>query len=251
MKKQGKDEKKLPDEIALSEVFPNNPLKQVAFEVRFQRSLRVLCDIGNFQEKLGSEFIFTGREEILLPGEPPALGYGFAHRGGNLIVKAGEDRFAVIVTQYEHFEWFASEAMKQAGRFCDLFRIQTFKRVGLRYVNKIEVIYDGQEFLLERYVHPYVDLSRLEPAMLSRFSVELLTEKPDCKFNTRSAFASNPNPMNPEGSYILDLDAFIEKETCLAELSNVLTLLHNQAQIEFLTHVTEEYKTFMRSKNAH
>lgn len=249
MKEPQKDEKKLPDEKALSEVFPNNPLKQVAFEVRFQRSLKVLCDIGNFQEQLGSEFIFTGREETLFPKEPPALSYGFAHCGGNLIVKAGEDRFAVLVTQYEHFEWFVDEVMKRTGQFCDLFRIQTFKRIGLRYVNKIEVTYDGQDFLLEKYVHPYVDLSRLEPALLNRFSVELLTEKPDCKFNTRSAFASNPNPMAPEGNYILDLDAFIEKETGLAELSNVLALLHNQAQIEFLTHVTEEYKTFMRSRN--
>ena len=246
LKQKVKTEIKVPDQNALDEVFPNNPIKQVAFEVRFHRNLKVLRDIGEMQDQLGPQFSYSGREEILFPREPTALSYGFVHSNGTLIVKAGEDRFAVLATKYDNFELFLAEVMQWTSRFCSLFHITNFNRVGLRYINNITIQHDANSISLQRYVNPYVDLARIEPANLKQFSVELLTEKPDCKFNTRSAF--NSNPLSAEGIYILDLDAFIETATVLDDLARVLELLHCQSQIEFLTHITEEYKKIMRRK---
>lgn len=248
MKKQTKvrNQEKCPDDAALEEVFPNNPLKQVAFEVRFQRNLRVLRDIGEMQDELGPDFSFSGREEIRFPNEPPALSYGFVHRNGILTVKAGEDRLAVLVTRYEKFEDFVAEVINWTQRFCALFHVSKFKRIGLRYVNNIGIPKSGSSFLIDRYVNPYIDLERTGQERIREFSVELLTETQDCKFNTRSAFVTPP--LSTEAMYILDLDAFSEAPSGIGQLKGTLDVLHYQAQIEFLAHVTESYKNIMRRK---
>lgn len=238
--------KVLPTDDALLEVFPNNPLKQVAFEIRFQRNLRVLRNIDDMHDQLGPTFTFSGREGIIFPNEPPASCYAFSHQNGNLVLKAGEDRFAVLVTRYYKFESFVAELMNRVTNFCELFHIDSFKRVGLRYVNHISIPQYQSGFLLERHVIPYVDLQRIRPAKLRQFSAELLTDNGDCKFNIRTAFILNPKLT--DGTYILDLDTFVESGTALGQLHNVLETLHKQAQIEFLMHITEEYKEIMRRK---
>lgn len=239
----------LPTEKALLEVFPNNPLKQVAFEIRFQRNLKVVRDIGEVLDRLGDEFAFSGREEIHFPKEPVAQSFVFSHKNRILTVKVAEDRFAALVTRYESFEDFVGEVTKWTNRFCELFSIKNLKRIGLRYVNNMMFPSTNKDFTLERYVRPYVNLPRLGSGNVRQFSVELLTETSGCKLNIRNAFVGPLNSIGIEdATYILDLDAFTEKPTVLIDLGDTLPGLHHQAQLEFLTHITEEYKAIMRRK---
>jgi uncharacterized protein (TIGR04255 family) len=160
-------------------------------------------------------------------------------------VKVWEDRFAIIFTRYETFESFKTEVIERARRFCGMFRIEQLTRVGLRYINNIVVPGDGGTFPFSRYIQPYINLARVESAQVRQFALEVLLQKDDCLLNTRSAFLVKP-PSSPDGIYVLDFDAFVEGETNLEELRGLLDRLHRHIQVEFLNHVTEEYKQQMR-----
>lgn len=121
------------DQAALDEVFPNNPLREVAFEIRFPMNLRVLRDVCEVQEELGREYAGVGREEVQSPNTPTAINYAFSNATLGRIVKVWEDRFAIIFTRYETFERFKAEVIGRAQRFCEMFRIERLTRVGLRY----------------------------------------------------------------------------------------------------------------------
>src|SRR5207247_4101773 len=98
---------------ALDEVFPSNPLKQVAFEIRFPRNLRVISDLSHIQERLGHQFIVSGPETLISPGEQSAIvTYNFSNPKDNLLIKVGEDRYAIIFTKYQKFEIFKAKTLK-------------------------------------------------------------------------------------------------------------------------------------------
>jgi hypothetical protein len=75
--------------------------------------------------------------------------------------------------------------------------------------------------------------------------MEVLMQKDDCLLNARSAFLIKP-PSSQEGIYVLDFDGFIVGAINLKELYVLLDRLHYHVQVEFLDHVTEEYKQQMR-----
>jgi len=58
-----------------------------------------------------------------------------------------------------------------------------------------------------------------------------------------------PQIEEPRGRiYVLDFDAFVTEKDQPSEIDAVLDELHHQIQVEFLEHVTDEYKEIMRGK---
>ncbi len=109
------------DQNALDEVFPNNPLKEVAFEIRFPANLRVTRDVCEVQEEIGLEYSDLAREEIQTPGMAIKINHIFSNSKKGRMVKVGEDRFAIIFAHYETFEIFKAEVVKRTLPFCEMF----------------------------------------------------------------------------------------------------------------------------------
>jgi uncharacterized protein (TIGR04255 family) len=208
-------------------------------------NLRVLRDVCEVQEELGREYSQFGREEVQSPNAPTAVNYVFSNPTLGRIVKLWEDRFAIIFTRYGTFERFKAEVIERAQRFCEMFRIERLTRIGLRYINNIPIPGNGGTFPLSRYVRLYINLARIESAQMKQFAMEVLMQKDDCLLNARSAFLIQP-PSSQERIYVLDFDASVVGEINLKELHVLLDRLHYHVQVEFLNHVTEEYKQQMR-----
>jgi uncharacterized protein (TIGR04255 family) len=230
----------------LNEVFPRNPLREVAFEIRFPVKLRVLRDVYLIQEELGAEYPRFERELIESPATSNSIQYVFYNPARGRIVKIGEDRFAVIFTRYRTFEEFTAEVTSRVQRFCHDFEIGPLTRMGLRYINNIHVHGNGQPPTFSTFIKPYADFDRTGPSTVEQFGIEVLMQRADCFLNARSAFALQPPA--PSGICTLDFDAFIQEEVSLDKMSDFLERSHDHIQIEFLTHVTDEYKHWMRER---
>jgi len=240
------------DQAAIDEVFPYNPLREVAFEIRFPMNLRVMPGVWKVQEELESEYPQLQREETQLLNTVASTSYVFTNPEQGRAARVGEDRFAIIFTQYENFEAFSSEIIKRAQRFCEMFSVERFTRVGLRYVNNIPIsseASDGGVVQLSRYVQPYIDLTRTQShvTQLNQFGLEVILQRDSCLLGVRSALLKNPQS-SLEKVYVIDFDASVEEESKPEKLPELLQELHHHIQLEFLSHITEEYKQLMRGQ---
>lgn len=235
------------DQTDLNEVFPNNPIREVAFEIRFPMNLRIMRDVCDLQVELARRYPNLGVEEIESPTAPTKTGYVFTDPEGGRIIKVWNDRLSIIFTQYKKFEVFKKEIEERSYRFCEMFGIKNLVRIGLRYINNIIISSEDRDFSLLQYVRPYLDFSCVESIQVPQFKIELLMHKEDCLLNARTGIlVQTPSPQ--EAVYILDLDAFVGKQTTLPELAERLEKLHYYIQVEFLSHITDEYKQKMRNK---
>jgi uncharacterized protein (TIGR04255 family) len=238
-----KAERPVPSPDALREVFPTNPLREVAFEVRFPVSLRILRDVFLLQEYLGSEYPHFEREVVQLSGNSTSLNYVFYNQSRGRIVKSGEDRFAVVFTRYKDFGEFRAEVTERVRHFCEMFNVNSLTRMGLRYINNIHVHGNGQPPDFSAYIRPYADF---QSNKIEEFGIDVLMQKADCFLNARSAFA--PQPPAASAICTLDFDAFIQGRPTLGQLDDFLERSHHHIQVEFLNHITDEYKQEMRKQ---
>jgi uncharacterized protein (TIGR04255 family) len=233
------------DQSTLDEVFPNNPLVEVAAEIRFPVSLRVLRDVCDIQDDLGPEYSEVVREEVQIPNGPTRVSYSFTNLALGRTIKVSEDRVAIVFMQYERFETYVSDVIAYMRKFCGLMRIERLTRVGLRYVNNIHIPDDGGVMRLTDYVRPHINPVRIIPEDLVQYRTEVLHQKDEFLLNSRTAFPVRFD--SPEVAfYVLDIDAFIVGERKLADLGDVFGKLHHHIQVEFLGHITEAYKHEMR-----
>lgn len=233
------------DQAALDEVFQNNPLKQVAFEIRFPFNLRVQRDFCEVQNQIKKEYPKFFVEDLEAIEGSLARLHSFRSADDTRSIRVSEDRFTVLFTRYKDFEVFKSEALVRTEAFCRHFSITHCLRVGLRYVNHIEVPREGGFYQITKAVNPYFDVKRATASGPMKFSLEIVMKKPPCLLALRTAFRSKL-PEQPTAIYLLDLDAFLQEETPVEDLGKLLPELHHQVQLEFLSHITEEYKLVMR-----
>lgn len=236
----------VPTPGALQEVFPTNPLREVAFEIRFPVNLKVLRDVFKIQEYLASEYPQFKREVTQLSDISTSVSYLFFDPLRGRIVKSSEDRFAVIFTRYKDFKEFQAEVKERVNSFCKLFSISSLSRMGLRYINNIHVLGNGQPPDFSSYIRPYADFTRTGSTRVEQFGIDVLLQKADCFLNAHSAFAVQPP--SPSGVCVLDFDAFVQGPTALEKMDEFLEKSHYHIQVEFLSHITDEYKQVMRRK---
>lgn len=236
------------DQAALDEVFPNNPLKQVAFEVRYPFSLRVQRDICGVQELVVRDYPVFQVDEVEFIKDSPARLHTFESQDRTQMLRVSEDRFIVVFTKYENFETFKSEALKRTEEFTTQFGITRYQRVGLRYVNNIEVPKEQNAYQVSKVVNPYFDIKRATRDGPMRFQLELTMKKHPCLVTLRTAFGGKP-PDQPNAVYLLDLDAYVLSDTAISDLGKLIDGLHDQIQVEFLNHITDDYKKVMRGQS--
>jgi len=126
-----------------------------------------------------------------------------------------------------------------------MFKVEVLTRMGLRYINNIHIHGNGQRPDFSVYIKPYADFGRTGSKKIEQFGIDVLMQKEDCFLNARSEFA--PQPPAPSAICTLDFDAFTEERTGLGQMESFLEKSHHHIQLEFLSHITEEYKQEMRT----
>ena len=162
------------------------------------------------------------------------------------IVKVSQQNFVIAFTSYTCFEDFKAEVMAKTNVFCEVFDIKSLTRVGLRYVNEINLPSDGQRASMLRYVRPPLDFSRVNIEDVEEFVNQMRIRHKNHMVLLRSALL--PSPGTEKRVYILDIDCHGQGPLQTVDLEATLETYHDTAQRFFLDHITEEFKDIMRGK---
>lgn len=234
-------------EQLLQKVFPNPPVREVAFEIRFNPLLKVQRDVADFQERIVRGYPSYSRERLLIDADEVDA-WRFTSEDGAHTIRLSERSFGFITNRYSSFENYKSELLARLAVFTDVFAVKIVKRVGLRYINNIPVEIDSGQRLLSEYVNPLIDLQRFRVEELTRFACEVRLRKDKGNLTIRTGLINIPPGVTgtvQRGSvYILDLDFYDERELAIPT-SELLDEFHREIQDEFLAHLKEEYLRIM------
>jgi uncharacterized protein (TIGR04255 family) len=227
----------------LDELFAHPSVREVAFEVRFAPRLRIAPEVWRIQDNLAESYPAVSQEVQVQPDGRPLQAYVFANPERHRSVKVSQENFVVIFNEYTSFEDFKQEALERVTAFTREFTIQNFQRVGLRYVNHIE-LRPGQGIQdLRRYVNLPIDMDRFDPASIEQLLTEFRLHSGQHKITVRGALIQVPG--RDGGLFILDFDCYAFTGD-LRSLPAMMDEFHNKIQLQFLEHIREEYKQVMR-----
>jgi uncharacterized protein (TIGR04255 family) len=219
-------------------------VREVAFEIRFAPRLRIAPEVWRIQDSLAESYPTVSQEVQVQPDARALQSYAFANPEERRTVKVTQENFLVVFNNYGNFEEFKEEALSRVKDFAGQFAIQTFQRVGLRYVNHIELAAEQGVKDLQRYVNLPVNFDRFDPASIEQFLTELRLADGEQKITIRGALFRLPGKAG--GLFILDLDCFTQTPVEIGSLPRLMDEFHHKIQIQFLEHIREEFKQVMR-----
>jgi uncharacterized protein (TIGR04255 family) len=228
-----------PEELA--EQFPNAPLREASFEVRFAPRLRITSEIWRMQDALAPEYPTFGTEPTLTP-TGLVQGHYFQTQDGENKVVASQSNFGLIKKRYPGFSKFLEEALSYTNRFCAIYEIPAFTRVGMRYNNQF-LLPGADRMRIAQWVNPFLDLTRVDLAKTTQFAVELRSAFDDHGVTARTALLNDP-----ASAYVLDVDCYVERQCALSELASLLPKFHDTAKKIFLEHMKPALKDEFRRR---
>lgn len=251
--------KALPNEAALpahtiseehlGEIFPRPAVKEVAFEVRFAPRFRIKEQLWRYQDIIANDYPVVSQENMLQPDGRVVVAHVFTNPAAGSVIKISESNFVVAVTKYAAYESFKAEALGRTNGFCRIFELQGFHRVGLRYINHIQLAATEPLSLLVRYVNVPLRFDQFDKRAITQLLSEFCLRFEAHQMTVRGALLQVPSPVNTY-VYVLDLDCYSEGHTegyTESSLEAKVDAFHHAIQVQFLQHVTDEYKQVMRA----
>jgi uncharacterized protein (TIGR04255 family) len=225
----------------LAENFPNAPLSEASYEIRFEPKLRIPAEVWRLQEQVGAACPNFSVENTLVLGGTLMPSYTFASRDRTTIVRVSQQNLGIIMTSYPGFSEFHQKVVEWTGSFCAMYGVESIARAGLRYVNNIIL---PRQAHLGDYVNPFVDLSRFSSDTKNgQFVCEIRSAISDHDLMIRTALIKEPIP-----SYILDIDCYVERSAKPADVPSLLTRFHESAKVTFLEHIRLALKAEFRRR---
>lgn len=228
-----------PEELA--EQFPNAPLREVSYEVRFAPKLRITSEIWRMQEALAPQYPVVGTEpNLTVTGL--VQGHFFQTQDGENRVIISQSNFGLIKKRYPGFTEFLEEALSFTNRFCTIYEITSLTRVGLRYNNQF-LLPGGDRTRIAHWVNPFLDLARVDLARTPQFAVELRSAFDHHGVTARTALLDDPAV-----AYVLDVDCYYDRPCLPTEVTGLLPKFHDAAKRIFLEHMKPVLKDEFRRR---
>ncbi|KKL89499.1 hypothetical protein LCGC14_1914040 [marine sediment metagenome] len=243
--------------IDIEEVFEEPLLTEVVLELRYPTRLKIPNYISEFQEKVINEFPNLKEtilsKLILISKDNPELlhepAWEFENPKNQTRCRISKNRFTLISNKYMSWlEYKSEKGFKEIldftlKCFLDLYSIENFKRLGLRYINKVEIKESTSEWF-KKYFVPLFKIEKYPIESLHENVVRLRVEKEN---QIKVIIQSTIITEDDKDYYILDFDAYSE-DIKKNDLSEKIDLLHKEILKEFHSLITEECRKKMRGE---
>jgi uncharacterized protein (TIGR04255 family) len=225
----------------LAENFPNAPLSEASYEIRFDPKLRIPAEVWKLQEQVGASCPNFSVENALVLGGGIVPSFTFASKDRTMMVRVSQQNLGIIMTSYPGFADFHRKAVEWTASFCAMYGVDIITRTGLRYVNNIVL---PRQAHLSEHVNPFVDLTRFSlDTKNSQFVCEIRSAISDHELMIRTALIKEPIP-----SYMLDIDCYVERPAKPQDIAGLLTRFHESAKVTFLEHIRPALKAEFRRR---
>ncbi len=227
----------------LDEKFPNPPLREVAYEVRFTPDLRIPYGIHRFQKEIRNQLPIIGRTADFVIGaqgvgtSPVESAWQFEDDEENLLVKVRANSLGIVTRKHRTFEVFYPHIERITSLFTGLYEVQSVNRVGFRYINDIR-LGDSPRDELERFFVPAFNASRVSYENIVSTATNLRERRGDRFLTLRTQLS---NGAQGDFHYLLDIDAYHEGQVKVELLPKVVNDLHKIAIKEFHANITDAF----------
>lgn len=229
-------------------VYPNQPLVEVAFELRFFGEPVVESRRHEFYEKIRSDYPNVYVPAIAAGSHPALQRYKFEREDGSAGVTLALNALGYFQREYEGSARFIQEILRLADTANDLFQVRRFSRIGWRYINLIPFTREKTLIPLARFFNNPPSLFGIDSHEFNEVQFRASTTYEDQKVLVN--LASQDSGEDADESLVFDIDAFVdnlsESGFEISQLSEKVDNLHRIARNFFEDSITEEYRDFLR-----
>lgn len=229
-----------------SEQYPNQPLIQAAFEIRFPGDPAVECRRDEFYRLVRDKYskVYVPK---LKPGEAPALApYHFKREDEQATIMTAINTLAYSTTQYPGFEAFKEEVLRIVDLFGKTFKIEKLTRTGLRYINAIPFVPKAGTIPLDEYLRLRIQLPPLPTNKFTTMSFTFASPVENGTVNTHIAHVVEEGKSHD--AILLDFDYALQEELTFDRIQSYLVESHAVTKRMFEEMITDEYRNYIRGE---
>ncbi|MHA1336511.1 MAG: TIGR04255 family protein [Promethearchaeota archaeon] len=234
----------------INKSFINKYLDNVAFEIRFPSTIRIINDFLDFQEKINLKFPDYG-EEYPFPIFSKSMSSEMPQTLRRIVFKDKNDitriilsinSIGIITKEYKKFNDYKKKITFVIEHFFKSFKISSISRVGLRYVNKYPLrgsLDDSLQIIKEKFNLIFNnDLIPFNKIISHNIEIR---KRIDNEINITFRSILQKEPLLKQYIYILDFDTYILGEFSPKEYIDLLKRLRIAEKKEFLKFITEDF----------
>lgn len=227
-------------------IYPNSPLIEVVFEIRFKGVVAVECHRDEFYQEVAKEY-----PNVLVPhvdsSTPPALqAYKFEKEDKSAGIMTAINRIGYYSRKYPGYNEFKKETLRIFEIFNKIFKLKNLTRSGWRYVNIIPYAREESLIPLKRFLHFDIKLPLIQSDSFNNIDVKFHIPIKDDLFSV--TITSLINPINKQEALALDLDYSKSKGLKYSKTGNHIKESHGFAREFFEKMITEQYRKYLKGE---
>jgi uncharacterized protein (TIGR04255 family) len=228
------------------EIYPNSPLVEVVFEIRFPGEPMVECRRYEFYDAVRDDYPEVLVSQIEAGGVPALQPYRFGKLDRSAGIMLAIDKFAYYVRKYPGYKEFKQEFLRLLSIFHELFHLERLKRTGWRYINIIPFTRESGSIPLKRFLNFGVYLPKGVPEQHENFSITLISKMDDCSITSRleSIISSDGS----REALLLDFDCTKSKDLLFSKTETYIEESHKVARNLFEELITDSYRQYLRGE---
>lgn len=227
-----------------NKIYPNSPLVEVVFEIRFPAEPVVEC-----RRDILYDFIRKDYNKVFVPktmiGTANALEpYRFENDNRAEGVLLAINKFAYYSREYQGFKLFKESFLALLKRFKESYPgIKTINRTGFRYINLIPFTKDGGVIPLDKILNIEINVPELIPDKYSNLNIGFVskTDKESITVRVESITAQDQSGE----SLLFDIDSFQDGDIEINNIVKHLEECHKTAHKVFENLITDDYRKYL------
>jgi len=227
-------------------IYPNSPLIEVVFEVRFKGLVAVECHRDAFYQEIRKEYpnVFVPKVD---PNTPPALqSYRFEKEDKSAGIMTAINKIAYFSRKYLGYKKFRKETLRILGIFNEIFKLEDLTRTGWRYVNIIPYAREEDLIPLKRFLNLDLTLPLENSDCFKNIDVKLHIPIKSDLFSV--IIKSLINVVNQQEALVLDLDYSKSKDLKYNKIGDYLKESHGFAREFFEKMIVEQYRKYLKGE---
>lgn len=230
--------------VEYKNIYPNSPLIEVVFEIRFPGELRVECNRDIFYEKIREHF-----PNVLVPsvkdgGFPALEPYRFESEDTLTGMMIALNKFAYYARRYPGYGQFSKEVLRWVTEFGKIYKVSKLNRSGLRYINIISFSRESGVIPLNRFLKMRLDLPEVFPDNFENLSLVFISKTEWGAITTK--IESIITADRSHEAILLDFDYAKEKDLTIDSVAQYLEESHAHTKRVFEQLITDEYRQYLK-----
>ncbi len=231
----------------ISEIYPNSPLVEVIFEIRFPGEPVVECRRDIFYELVRKDY-----SKVLVPptkeGSFVALEpYRFEKDDGSSGIMLSMNKFSYYSRKYPGFNEFRKEVMKLITKFRKAYpKISKLSRTGFRYVNIIPFTREEGLVPVENFLEIGLKMPSVIPEKYNKISIGFVSDSDGGSVTTRIETMTAADQSGE--AMLLDIDYAKEEKLSISSVGKYIDDSHRCARQLFEDLITDNYRMFLKGE---